>query len=67
MHLRALVEGCGGRLPVGPVAKPIAGPADLLDRLLPGALELQDLGAMHAARASEGNDLRLRITPSAKC
>ena len=62
VHLRLLVECRGGGLLADPLGT-LAGALRLLDRLLPGAAQLHDLGAMHPADAGEGDHLGLLLAP----
>jgi hypothetical protein len=44
--------------------EPLGRQARLLERVLPVAVELEDLGAMHQASACEGNDVGLLTAPA---
>jgi hypothetical protein len=45
------------------VGQPLTRPPGLLDRLRPGAVQVQDLGAMHQAPTGEGDHVRLAVAP----
>ncbi len=62
VDLRLLVERRGGGLLVDPLGT-LAGALRLLDRVLPGAVQLHDLGAMDPADPREGDHVGLLLAP----
>ena len=62
VHLGLLVERRGGGLLVDPLGT-LAGALRLLDRVLPGAAQLHDLGAMYPANPREGDHFGLFLAP----
>src|SRR5262249_53537840 len=67
MNFGGLVERCGDRARVAARDLAGGGTPGLLDRFLPGAVQLHDLGAMNQAIAAEGDELRLRLAPCGEC
>ncbi len=67
MQFGALVDGLAdGGFGWRP-GQPVASRHDLLDRLGPGAVELQQLGSIDEASSAERDEIRLRVQPGLQC